>query len=512
MTSFVVPDGMARSIWESKYARKTENGFQTWEERIDEVVNGNFLLDSRARADYTPELEETLYLAKLGVMPFSGRHLQHGDLEQKDKLGEVFTNCSTAAFSFIKFWLLLKGSGVGRCYDSDLCRVNWDFMPNTRFVLSEEHPDFGPGIESLAEARHKYDSESEDVRWFEIADSGEGWVKAVEILETAAFQEKHKDKLFIFDFTPIRPKGVPIKGQQNRPASGPVPFMYALKKLATVKDAGMRPWKQALFIDHYLSSCVVLGGIRRSSRIAIKSWRDKDIIEFIDIKRVESDLAKLYTANNSVAVDAEFWEQAARPEPSHARRVFEAAVGAAYFDKTGEPGFLNVDRLTNNETGMDKITEENYISEELKTILDLHPKTIEMIQQTIRWAKKKRYKFIVNPCGEIVLSMIGGYCVIGDICLSNVSDKQEALDAAHLMPRFLMRVNTMPSLYKSEVERTNRIGVGITGIHEFAYKHFGYTFWDLLDEDGELCRRILRVMWMRYTSHVHMHQTQRNHK
>jgi adenosylcobalamin-dependent ribonucleoside-triphosphate reductase len=474
---------MARSVWENKYARKTDEGFQTWSERVSEVVDGNFLLDPRSREEFEPELAETLALAQAGVMPFSGRHLQHGDLRQADKIGEVFTNCSTAMFSFIKFWLLLKGSGVGRCYDSDICRVNWDFMPNTRFVIDEKHPDWQKGIESLAEAEHKYDSESEEVRWFEVEDSGEGWVKVVEALETAAAQEKHANKLFIFNFSQVRCKGTPIKGQQGRPASGPVPFMQSLEKVTTIKGAGMKPWKQALFIDHYLSKCVAVGGIRRSARIATKSWRDKDVIEFIDIKRVESELAKMYTANNSVSVDSEFWEQAAQQKPSHARRVFEAAVGAAYFDQTGEPGFLNVDRLTNNETGLDRITVDNYLSQEMMEKLELHDKTLELIDHTLRWAKKKRYKFIVNPCGEIVLSIMGGYCVIGDICMSNVEDRQEALDAARLMAKFLMRVNRMPTLYASEVERTNRIGVGLTGIHEFAYKQFGLTFWDMLNLD-----------------------------
>ena len=141
MQVFEVPEGMPRSVWENKYARKTETGFQTWSERVTEVVEGNFLLDPRTRDDYEEELRESLELARAGVMPTSGRHLQHGDLRQPDKIGEVFTNCATAMFSFVKFWLLLKGSGVGRCYDSDLCRVNWDFMPNCRFVISENHPD-----------------------------------------------------------------------------------------------------------------------------------------------------------------------------------------------------------------------------------------------------------------------------------------------------------------------------------------------------------------------------------
>jgi hypothetical protein len=196
---------------------------------------------------------------------------------------------------------------------------------------------------------------------------------------------------------------------------------------------------------------------------------------------VESPRAKLYSANNSIAVDAEFWAGALRPEPSHARRVYEAAVGAAYFDKTGEPGFLNVDLLTNNETGLDKITPDNYISSKMQKTLDLHPKTLELIEHTLKWAKRKKYKFIVNPCGEITLSLQGSYCVISDIGLSNVETLDQAKKAASLTARALMRVNRMPALYESEVDRTNRIGVGLTGIHEFAYKHFGLGFKELLD-------------------------------
>jgi hypothetical protein len=70
--------------------------------------------------------------------------------------------------------------------------------------------------------------------------------------------------------------------------------------------------------------------------------------------------------------------------------------------------------------------------------------------------------------------------------LANVRDTEDALRASRLMARFLMRVNSMPSLYASEVARTNRIGVGITGIHEFAYREFGFTFLDLIDEDKSL--------------------------
>jgi hypothetical protein len=45
-----------------------------------------------------------------------------------------------------------------------------------------------------------------------------------------------------------------------------------------------------------------------------------------------------------------------------------------------------------------------------------------------------------------------------------------------------MRANTMDSLYSQEVSRTNRMGIGPTGLHEYAWMRFGLDFNDLLDE------------------------------
>lgn len=399
--------------------------------------------------------------------------------------GLLTGNCSTAMASFLKFWLLMKGSGVSRLYDSDLCRVNWDNLPNVRFVLEGPdqwdqggHPDYEDWIENARDARHKYESNSEHTRWFEVEDSAEGWVKVVEILETAAWQEKHRDKLFVFDFSKVRCKGTPIRGQQNRPASGPVPLIKALMRVASIKGAGMRPWKQAMFVDHYLSSCVAVGGVRRAARLAGKTWRDRDIFEFIDIKRG----GFLTTANNSVILDEEFWAQAADPRPSHGRRVFEAMVSAGYFDGTGEPGFINAHLMSWNPEGMEELSIHTLFSPEISARLSLHPRTMDLLGYTLEVAKKKRYPFVPNPCGEIILACWGAYCTIADVCLANATSVEQALHAGGEMAKFLVRVNRMDTLYRAEVNRTNRVGVGFTGAHEFAYRQFGCTWQDLVNQ------------------------------
>src|SRR6185437_4546877 len=112
----------------------------------------------------------------------------------------------------------------------------------------------------------------------------------------------------------------------------------------------MEPWEQALRIDHHLSVEVQVGGARRAARMATKSWRDPGALRFIRLK----EAGGLWTANNSVLVDAELWARVrggdpANPLAQHALAVFEEATRCAWVN--GEPGFINGDRLEDHRTG-----------------------------------------------------------------------------------------------------------------------------------------------------------------
>ena len=245
---------------------RVEHVWETWGQVADRVALGNTLL---IRSDNKHQKEEyealRRHLANASTL-MSGRHLQHGDETQPGRSQEVFTNCATSATTFLLFYLLLNGSGVGRCYDDDMCVVNWDHAPIVRCVLSEDHPDFDfSAHESVRAAKHKYGN-GKNVMWFKVPDSREGWAKALEIWELAAFQMRHGHKLLVLDFSSVREKNAPIGGMQNRPASGPVPLMNAFDKAGTIKGAGLDPWMQVMYIDHYFAECVLVGGARRSAR------------------------------------------------------------------------------------------------------------------------------------------------------------------------------------------------------------------------------------------------------
>jgi hypothetical protein len=86
--------------------------------------------------------------------------------------------------------------------------------------------------------------------------------------------------------------------------------------------------------------------------------------------------------------------------------------------------------------------------------------------------------------------MLGAYCVIADVVPFHAQNDDDAESAFRTAVRALIRVNTMDCLYRREVNRTNRIGVGITGFHEWAYSRFKFTWHDLVDEQKS------KELWM----------------
>lgn len=514
----------------------------------DRVAQGNMSLLSReALPEDATERARLRNAIATGALITSGRHLQHGDAGQAGRNMEIFTNCATAIASFAEFYLLLNGSGVGRAYDDELMAVDWAQAPDVALHLSPDHVDyprdragllrFGLEFSLLPWGTHLEDfgaAEEQLVRDFigrefladralapedavrhRIEDSREGWAKAVEILEAMAFR-RESDRCVVFDFSEIRPAGAPIRGMQGRPASGPVSLMRGLLNIRNgviqlararvAEGTPLRPWEQAMLVDHHLSVEVQVGGARRAARMATKSWRDPDALRFI---RSKSE-GGLWTSNNSLMVDREFWQGVARARQagagealdaiaSQARLLFDEATRCSYIN--GEPGFINGDLLEDHRTGSAWDKPVNDDGGDFRSDRYQVTDAAGLLGDLQRRAVSARFPATTNPCGEISLHVTGGYCVIADFapllaCPVPFEDVYPGLvdgetaalwdrrveDSVRLGVRFLIRANRMNALYGREVARTNRIGIGPTGLHEWAWVRFGLSFRDLLDE------------------------------
>jgi adenosylcobalamin-dependent ribonucleoside-triphosphate reductase len=498
--------GIGEAVADRTVNRLIDGRRETWADVALRVAIGNTSLRSE---DAPFEFDKLHHHLRQASILLSGRHLQHGDETQPSRNQEVFTNCSTSAMSAIEFYLLLNGSGVGRCYDDDMMLVDWARdMPTVVPFIRRDHPDVVSGEIDLgftAMATRTFGFGAFIV--YKVPDSREGWAKAVEQIERLTFEGIHRDSALVLDFSDVRQRGAPIGGMQNRPASGPGPLMQAIEHIAHIKDNGMEPWEATMHVDHFLAECVLVGGARRAARMATKTWRDKSAMQFVHIKRG----GKLWSSNNSITVDEEFWTLVRafiegkvafdKPLQVHAAKLFNAICEAAYHDGTGEPGLINVDRLTRNDEGIEALLDGNF-AESARFKLDAE--TLGLTSALAKVFADKDQNMIVNPCGEIPLALLGGYCVIADVVPyhagstldepSNCAelDKRdrawddEVEDAFRTATRALLRVNLMDCLYSKEVKRTNRIGVGFTGIHEYAYARFGYGWKQLVNEQASL--------------------------
>lgn len=470
--------GMGQAVADRTINRPGE----TWGDVARRVALGNAKLDHN-RDDY----ESLKHHLERATTIMSGRHLQHGDATQPHRPMEVFSNCSTSLMRHHTFKLLLSGSGVGTCYDERLQIMDLTKMPQVVVVIDANHPDVLNGrIQGFLS------DGPEGAVVFRVPDTREGWAKAIEQIEKETWLG-NQDGVLVLDFSDVRPHGAPIRGMQNRPASGPGPLMNAIRNVASLRGGDMEPWEAAMWADHFLAECVLVGGARRAARIAIKHWKDPSIFKFINIKRPKEfagltkeqvlELRKsgkfwgqLWSANNSVAVDAEFY-QALADRSTHAVAVWNAVMDAQYGDGTGEPAFLNVHKLAYDPTGVEIYREKLFAS---SVLYKPDIETEEMMFQLVDLVLSHPYQMIVNPCGEVALFLLGAFCIIADNVPFHATSDEEAIDSFRVVTRALMRVNLMPSIFNLEVLRTNRIGVGLTGIHEYMWKRFGLGFRDTI--------------------------------
>jgi ribonucleoside-triphosphate reductase len=167
------------------------------------------------------------------------------------------------------------------------------------------------------------------------------------------------------------------------------------------------------------------------------------VLDFVTSKL--DDPTAGWTSNISLEIDDLWIEQLHHGQPQ-ATAVFTAAVQGMLHD--GEPGFYHSDNASQGETGDVRAT---------------------------------------NPCGEQPLEDWEA-CCLGHINLAYYgTDLDGAIEAAKLMTRFLIRATNAQlddPKQRAIVNQNRRIGVGLTGVQEWAAAHG--VRWSDIPESSEL--------------------------
>ena len=426
-------------IFERTYSRIKEDGSkEKWNETVERVIKGNLSFVDKKFNE--PKEYEKLYdlIYNFKAIP-AGRHLWVSGVKGK----EFIFNCHSAHWTdnpidhfYFTFDELMKGGGVGTNYSNEFIKryPKVQNQVDVQVVCSKEHPDYKDMKDKLSK-----DFSQEWSGCFRVEDSRKGWVESFSHLFRTFFNGEEIKQL-VFDVSLVRPKGSPLRGFGGK-ASGPsilVDLFLNTSKLLNSRFNMKLNSIDYMLLDHYISTCVVAGGIRRSARMSLKHWADEDIFEFIYCKTKSRDH---WTTNISVIVDNAFF-RALKKKDKNAKRIYYEMVKA--YLTNGEPGFVNSSKSEEGECGR---------------------------------------KFIsTNPCAEIHFTLNENdpedtgfdVCNLGHINLSSFSDSPEdAKEAFRLMTRFLIRAtfgNIENPLQQKVVKINRRIGVGIFGFQSWLNK------------------------------------------
>ena len=255
---------------------------ETWKETVQRAVEYSMSLDQTFRnlSEKISESERLFDLIyNLKAFP-SGRTLWIGGTEASRKFKAASFNCAGTVIDSFQtildtFYLLLCGAGVGfRILPEDVEQLS-PVRPSTQL----EHEGYQG---KPKEFRHDYTAVqclADGVYKIVVGDSKEGWVQALE--DYFILLQLKTDKIII-NYDHVRPKGELLKTFGGR-ASGHVALMQMFSKIHGVignyksAEHKLKP-VDVLDIQNIIAESVVVGGVRRSSEIALFDVTDQEVM------------------------------------------------------------------------------------------------------------------------------------------------------------------------------------------------------------------------------------------
>jgi adenosylcobalamin-dependent ribonucleoside-triphosphate reductase len=438
------------------------NRREKWCETVLRVVEHSLSLDEKTlyidKQEEAKELFDAIF--NLRVFP-AGRALWIGGTEAVKRSPSAVFNCSYSNIDSLSsivegFYLLLVGAGFGFSiqdkYVSKLPSLNKDLEvyhypyrmwkkgfsdTSVWFCRSEKDISLDANIIELDDITFDdfLDSQlNRDDREFvlTVGDSKEGWCTALKFLLWA--YSKDFDRVSI-DYSCVRPKGTPLKTFGGR-ASGHgalQEFFERIHAIVNESEECSLQSTQVLDICNAMGAAVVVGGVRRSSEIALGDMNDTAFIE------AKKDL----------------WSDPDKANKTAYRTMSNNSV--VLYDNPGLDWFKETMELvkTNGEPGVVSIGNMN--------------------KKLLERCKKFRIEFFErkgsNPCLEILLDN-RGVCNLSEINLNaHVIDNNIDWDLLAKSVRLATHVGsrmTLVKMFHSEWDRVQKrdrlLGVSLTGI------------------------------------------------
>ena len=433
-------NGLGELVYHRTYSRmKADGKNEQWWETVQRVVEGTFNMQKRHidahglgwnawKAQHSAQqMYDRIFNMKF-LPPGRGLWAMGTPITEEKKLFAALNNCAFVSTESFKgefsspFCFLMDASmlGVG---------VGFDTKGAGTLILK------GPNPVRRSEL-------------YEIPDTREGWVESLRLLLDSYAQGTGEIE---FDYSAIRPAGVPIRGFGGE-SSGPDPLVELHQSVRDILNEEIgKPVSITAIVDimNLIGKCVVAGNVRRTAEIV---FGEPDSEEYLDLKNYEVNPHRAtygWTSNNSI-----FAEVGMNYEPAAERVRYN-----------GEPGFAWLHNM----------------------------KAYGRMVDAPNW--KDRRASGGNPCLEQTLESYELCCLVETFPNNHdsVEDYLETLKYAYLYAKTVTLGQTHWPETNRVMLRNRRIGCSMSGIAQFvadkglgqlqAWMDKGYAHIQTLDEN-----------------------------
>ncbi len=322
------------SRWNDELMRREE-----WRETVRRVVEYSMkLYQGPSTQDQLRKEAELMFDMMFNLRLFTaGRTMWIGGTEAERKFGTANFNCSFVVIDKISaftdaFHLLMVGAGVGfRILPED---VNNLPQFNTSIVVAHKPYHGKAKSERIEDTLVFEDNDGAKTSvLIVVGDSKAGWVKALGDY-LSAMQRRDVESIVI-NYDSVRPSGEPLKTFGGR-ASGHQALKNMFRAIHKVisNSNGKISSLNALDIMNHIGQNVVVGGVRRTSEIALFGENDKDVLNAKVDLYVEGS-SNYGNNHRSMSNNSIFFNN--KPSKEMLLDIFQR------IQSNGEPGFVNAE-------------------------------------------------------------------------------------------------------------------------------------------------------------------------
>lgn len=171
------------------------------------------------------------------------------------------------------------------------------------FLMDVSMLGVGVGFDTKGAGKITLNKPLDSIEVYAITDDREGWVESLKRLLDSYFLPK-KSKVE-FDYTLIRPAGVPIAGFGGI-SSGYEPLEKMHEDIRKVLDNHVEQLitsRDIVDLMNIIGKCIVAGNIRRTAELALGEFDDEEFIALKDYEKNPERVDYGWTSNNSIIAE-----------------------------------------------------------------------------------------------------------------------------------------------------------------------------------------------------------------